>query len=164
MSLYFETRKRLNEAYENLILKENIKQQTLGNGVYDRYENPILTADHSPVFWKYDFNESTNPYLMERFGINAVFNAGALKLDDKYIVIARVEGNDRKSFSLWQKVIMVQMVSDSGIILLQSLKQIYQIQISMTCVLYSMKMAGSTDYFVQSEEILKLFRVISLLL
>ncbi|WP_411897280.1 glycoside hydrolase family 130 protein [Elizabethkingia occulta] len=99
MSLYFETRKKaLNEAYENLILKENIKQQTLGNGVYDRYENPILTADHSPVFWKYDFNESTNPYLMERFGINAVFNAGALKLDDKYIVIARVEGNDRKSF------------------------------------------------------------------
>ncbi|MCL1670042.1 glycosidase [Elizabethkingia ursingii] len=99
MSLYFETRKKaLNEAYENLILKENIKQQTLGNGIYDRYENPILTADHTPVFWKYDFNESTNPYLMERFGINAVFNAGALKMDDKYIVIARVEGNDRKSF------------------------------------------------------------------
>ena len=99
MSLYFETRKKaLNEAYENLILKENIKQQTLGNGIYDRYENPILTADHAPVFWKYDFKESTNPYLMERFGINAVFNAGAMKLDDKYIVVARVEGNDRKSF------------------------------------------------------------------
>ena len=88
MSLYFETRKKaLNEAYENLILKENIKQQTLGNGIYDRYQNPVLTADHAPVFWKYDFNKSTNPYLMERFGINAVFNAGALKLDDKYIVI-----------------------------------------------------------------------------
>ncbi|WP_407535339.1 glycoside hydrolase family 130 protein [Elizabethkingia miricola] len=99
MSLYFETRKKtLKEAYENLILKENIKQQTLGNGIYDRYQNPVLTADHAPVFWKYDFNKSTNPYLMERFGINAVFNAGALKLDDKYIVIARVEGSDRKSF------------------------------------------------------------------
>ncbi|ATL42876.1 glycosidase [Elizabethkingia sp. HX WHF] len=99
MSLYFETRKKaLNEAYEKLILKENIKQQTLGNGIYDRYENPVLTAEHAPVFWKYDLNEKTNPYLMERFGINAVFNAGAIKQNDKYLVIARVEGNDRKSF------------------------------------------------------------------
>lgn len=99
MSLYFETRKKaLNEAYEKLILKENIKQQTLGNGIYDRYENPVLTAEHAPVLWKYDLNEKTNPYLMERFGINAVFNAGAIKQNDKYLVIARVEGNDRKSF------------------------------------------------------------------
>lgn len=99
MSLYFETRKKaLNEAYEKLILKENIKQQTLGNGIYDRYENPVLTAEHAPVFWKYDLNEKTNPYLMERFGINAVFNAGAIKQNDKYLVVARVEGNDRKSF------------------------------------------------------------------
>ena len=99
MSLYFETRKKaLNEAYEKLILKENIKQQTLGNGIYDRYENTVLTAEHAPVLWKYDLNEKTNPYLMERFGINAVFNAGAIKQNDKYLVIARVEGNDRKSF------------------------------------------------------------------
>ncbi|OPC48937.1 glycoside hydrolase family 130 protein [Elizabethkingia anophelis] len=98
MSLYFKARKiALIEAYKRLIYKKNTKQN-LGNGIYDRYQNPILTAEHTPVFWKYDLNEKTNPYLMERFGINAVFNAGAIKLNDKYLVIARVEGNDRKSF------------------------------------------------------------------
>ncbi|MCT3845596.1 glycosidase [Elizabethkingia anophelis] len=98
MSLYFKARKiALIEAYKRLIYKKNIKQN-LGNGIYDRYQNPVLTAEHTPVFWKYDLNEKTNPYLMERFGINAVFNAGAIKLNDKYLVIARVEGNDRKSF------------------------------------------------------------------
>ncbi|AVF48890.1 glycosidase [Elizabethkingia anophelis] len=98
MSLYFKARKiALIEAYKRLIYKKNTKQN-LGNGIYDRYQNPVLTAEHTPVFWKYDLNEKTNPYLMERFGINAVFNAGAIKLNDKYLVIARVEGNDRKSF------------------------------------------------------------------
>ncbi|MDV3754499.1 glycosidase [Elizabethkingia anophelis] len=98
MSLYFKARKiALIEAYKRLIYKKNTKQN-LGNGIYERYQNPVLTAEHTPVFWKYDLNEKTNPYLMERFGINAVFNAGAIKLNDKYLVIARVEGNDRKSF------------------------------------------------------------------
>ncbi|MCT4011846.1 glycosidase [Elizabethkingia anophelis] len=98
MSLYFKARKiALIETYKRLIYKKNTKQN-LGNGIYDRYQNPVLTAEHTPVFWKYDLNEKTNPYLMERFGINAVFNAGAIKLNDKYLVIARVEGNDRKSF------------------------------------------------------------------
>lgn len=98
MSLYFKARKiALIEAYKRLIYKKNTKQN-LGNGIYDRYQNPVLTAEHTPVFWKYDLNEKTNPHLMERFGINAVFNAGAIKLNDKYLVIARVEGNDRKSF------------------------------------------------------------------
>ncbi|MCT3804149.1 glycosidase [Elizabethkingia anophelis] len=98
MSLYFKARKiALIEAYKRRIYKKNTKQN-LGNGIYDRYQNPVLTAEHTPVFWKYDLNEKTNPYLMERFGINAVFNAGAIKLNDKYLVIARVEGNDRKSF------------------------------------------------------------------
>lgn len=98
MSLYFKARKiALIEGYKRLIYKKNTKQN-LGNGIYDRYQNPVLTAEHTPVFWKYDLNEKTNPYLMERFGINAVFNAGAIKLNDKYVIIARVEGNDRKSF------------------------------------------------------------------
>jgi 4-O-beta-D-mannosyl-D-glucose phosphorylase len=70
----------------------------LGNGVYDRYINPVLTAAHAPVFWRYDLNPETNPYLMERFGINAVFNAGAIKWKGKYLLVARVEGVDRKSF------------------------------------------------------------------
>ena len=68
------------------------------NGVYQRYKNPVLTAGHAPLFWKYDLNADTNPYLMERIGINAVLNAGAIKFNDKYIVVARVEGTDRKSF------------------------------------------------------------------
>ena len=87
----------LQEKYEELITRPNsIKED--GNGIFDRYHNPILTEEHIPIFWKYDLNASTNPYLMERFGINAVFNAGALKWHDKYILAARVEGTDRKSF------------------------------------------------------------------
>ncbi|MBC8053162.1 MAG: glycosidase [Sphingobacteriaceae bacterium] len=74
------------------------KKEDLGNGVYERYANPVLTAAHAPIEWKYDLNEDSNPYLMERFGINAVFNAGAMKFDGKYILVARVEGADRKSF------------------------------------------------------------------
>ena len=68
------------------------------NGVFERYKYPILTAEHPPLEWRYDFNPETNPYLMERFGINAVFNAGAIKFNGKYLVMARVEGHDRKSF------------------------------------------------------------------
>ncbi len=70
----------------------------IGNGVFDRYKNPVLTAAHTPLSWRYDLNPETNPYLMERFGINAVFNAGAIKLNGKYLMVARVEGADRKSF------------------------------------------------------------------
>jgi 4-O-beta-D-mannosyl-D-glucose phosphorylase len=70
----------------------------LGNGIYDRYRYPVLTAQHTPLFWRYDLNKETNPYLMERFGINAVFNSGAIKFNDKYILCCRVEGLDRKSF------------------------------------------------------------------
>lgn len=69
-----------------------------GNGLFHRYTNPVLTAAHVPYTWKYDLNPETNPYLMERFGINAVFNAGAIKWEGKYILAARVEGLDRKSF------------------------------------------------------------------
>src|ERR1700709_1313755 len=87
----------LEKQYETLLAKKNEKQLN-GNGVYNRYLNPILTAQHAPLFWKYDFNEKANPFLMERFGINAVLNAGAIKWNNKYIIVARVEGLDRKSF------------------------------------------------------------------
>jgi len=69
-----------------------------GNGVYNRYKNPVLTAEHTPIFWRYDLDESSNPFLMERFGINAVLNAGAIKWKGKFILIPRVESIDRKSF------------------------------------------------------------------
>lgn len=87
----------LQKKYEELISRPNSVKED-GNGIFDRYHNPILTEEHIPIFWKYDLNASTNPYLMERFGINAVFNAGAIKWYDKYILAARVEGTDRKSF------------------------------------------------------------------
>ena len=86
-----------NEKYEKLITKKNEKSDFY-NGIYDRWENPVLTADHIPLTWKYDLNPETNPYFMERLGVNAVFNAGAIMLNGKYYLVARIEGNDRKSF------------------------------------------------------------------
>jgi 4-O-beta-D-mannosyl-D-glucose phosphorylase len=87
----------LQQVHEELIKRKNIKKE-LGNGIYDRYEYPVLTAQHTPLFWRYDLNKETNPHLMERFGINAVFNSTAIKWKGKYLLIARVEGVDRKSF------------------------------------------------------------------
>ena len=86
-----------NEKYEKLIQKKNVKSDFY-NGIFDRWENPVLTADHIPLTWKYDLNPETNPYFMERLGVNAVFNAGAIELNGKYYLVARIEGNDRKSF------------------------------------------------------------------
>lgn len=83
--------------YEAVIQKKN-KKTDFYNGIYDRWENPVLTRDHIPLTWKYDMNPETNPYFMERLGVNAVFNAGAIYLDGKYYLVARIEGNDRKSF------------------------------------------------------------------
>ena len=71
----------LQAVHKELIERPN-KKEELGNGVFERYANPVLTAQHAPLFWKYDLNADTNPYLMERFGINGVFNAGAIKLDN----------------------------------------------------------------------------------
>ncbi|MFA9389654.1 MAG: glycosidase [Prolixibacteraceae bacterium] len=77
-------------------IKNEAKTRT--NRVFTRYQNPILTADHVPPHWRYDFNQETNPYLMERLGINAVLNAGAIEWNNKIYVMARIEGYDRKSF------------------------------------------------------------------
>ena len=82
--------------HEQLLARPNEAVQ--GNGVYERYKYPILTADHAPLFWRYDLNEETNPYLMERFGIHATLNSGAIKWNGKYVLVVRVEGADRKSF------------------------------------------------------------------
>lgn len=87
----------INKEYEELVTRKNEKVLP-GNGIFERYKYPVLTAAHAPVFWRYDLNPKTNPYFMERFGINAVFNAGAMKWQGKYLMVARVEGNDRKSF------------------------------------------------------------------
>lgn len=88
---------QLESAYQELLAKHNEPLEQ-NNGIYQRYKNPVLTSQHTPLFWRYDLNSETNPYLMERFGINSVLNAGAIKLNGKYLLIARVEGTDRKSF------------------------------------------------------------------
>ena len=94
----FETRKRaLTDGQRALIERKNVRCEP-GNGIFHRYEHPVLTADHAPLAWRYDLNPTSNPYLMERLGINAVFNAGAIFHDGRYLVMARVEGWDRKSF------------------------------------------------------------------
>lgn len=85
-----------NELEELLSRKNHIL--SCGNGICDRYEFPVLTNRHVPLEWRYDLNPATNPFLLERIGVNAVMNAGAIKWDGKYLLMARVEGNDRKSF------------------------------------------------------------------
>lgn len=85
------------EKYESLIAMKNEKSDFY-NGIFDRYKNPVLTRNHVPLFWKYDMNPATNPFFMERLGVNAVMNSGALYIDGKFYLVARVEGADRKSF------------------------------------------------------------------
>lgn len=96
-NLFEERVKKITENYEAVVNKKN-EELFSENGVYSRFENPVLTKEHAPVIWKYDMNFETNPYFMERIGVNCVFNAGAIELDGKIYLIARVEGNDRKSF------------------------------------------------------------------
>lgn len=94
----FKKRARiLKDTHHSLMIKKN-EMLVESNGVYNRYKNPVLTAGHTPLAWRYDFNPATNPLLMERFGINATLNAGAIKWNGKYVLVARVEGIDRKSF------------------------------------------------------------------
>lgn len=85
------------DKYNRLIERKNQKS-TFYNGVFDRYEYPVLTREHIPLTWKYDLNPETNPYFMERLGVNAVMNSGAIELNGKFYLVARIEGNDRKSF------------------------------------------------------------------
>ena len=86
----------LQAEHEELLKRPN--KPSLTNGVWTRYKHPILTAAHTPLFWRYDLDEKTNPFLMERIGVNATLNSGAIKWKDKYLVVVRVEGADRKSF------------------------------------------------------------------
>lgn len=93
----FEERlESLKAGHEQLLSLKNTPQYV--NGVYERWSNPIVTADHTPLEWRYDLNEATNPFLMERVGIHATFNSGAIKWEDRYVLVVRVEAEDRKSF------------------------------------------------------------------
>jgi 4-O-beta-D-mannosyl-D-glucose phosphorylase len=97
MSIFEERKKQLTERYESLLARRN-EALPYGNGIFERYKYPVLTAEHTPLIWRYDFNPKTNPYFMERLGVNCVFNPGAIQLNGKFYLVARVEGADRKSF------------------------------------------------------------------
>ena len=94
----FESRlQRLQSEHNTLLARENLPLPET-NGIAQRYQHPVLTAAHSPIFWRYDLNFETNPYLLERMGINATFNCGAMEFEGKFVLAVRVEGADRKSF------------------------------------------------------------------
>ena len=95
MSFYKKVNTLFTE-HEKLVSRKNVKEK--GNGVYCRYKYPVLTAEHAPVFWRYDLNKETNPFLMERIGVNSTLNSGAIKFGRRYCLVVRVEGADRKSF------------------------------------------------------------------
>ncbi|QSW87862.1 glycosidase [Flavobacterium endoglycinae] len=98
-SATFQQRKTaLENEHKALIEKKNTPEEKAGNGIYERYKNPVVTAAHVPLNWRFDLNEKTNPFLQERIGMNAAFNAGAMKWNGKYLLAVRVEGIDRKSF------------------------------------------------------------------
>ena len=89
---------RLKKSHKALLARRNAVDSTWYNGVYERYKNPVVTADHVPLDWRYDLNPKTNPFLQERLGVNAAFNAGAMEWKGRFVVVVRVEGYDRKSF------------------------------------------------------------------
>jgi 4-O-beta-D-mannosyl-D-glucose phosphorylase len=120
-----KTIEKVKKRHAKLIRKKN-KPLSHSNGIFTRYKNPVLTAEHTPIFWRYDLNPKTNPFGMERIGINATFNAGAIKWNDKYLLAVRVEGYDRKSFfaiaesktgvdgfKFWEKPIVIPQIKNN---------------------------------------------------
>ncbi|GET27109.1 glycosidase [Prolixibacter sp. NT017] len=128
MTQYFENRlTQLKEKHEELLTRKNIAEFSV-NGIYERYRYPVLTGAHAPLHWRFDLSSERNPNLLERIGVNAAFNAGALKSGDKYLLVARVEGWDRKSyfavaessngvdnFRFWERPITIPQLEDPDI-------------------------------------------------
>lgn len=98
MANYQERLRNLILHHKTITERKNMIDDNWQGGIFERYRNPVLTREHTPLFWRYDLNPKTNPYLLERLGINAVFNPGAIELDGKIHLVCRVEGYDRKSF------------------------------------------------------------------
>ena len=96
--MYVRSFESIMEDYERLLARPNPVDERFYNGLYCRYRNPVLTREHVPPFWMYDADPARNPYMMQRLGVNATLNSGALKVGDKYCLVVRVEGMDRKSF------------------------------------------------------------------
>ncbi len=98
MNNIFEERKSIIEKEHEALLSKGNEELFSTNGIYSRFMNPVLTRNHVPLSWRFDYNPKTNPYFMERIGFNATFNSGAIKWNGRYLLVVRVEGNDRKSF------------------------------------------------------------------
>lgn len=98
---------------EELITRPNEVKTTFYNGIYERYIYPVLTRHHVPLHWRFDLDAQTNPFFMERLGVNAALNPGAIYHEGKYILVSRTEGLDRKSFLLWQRAITALINFDS---------------------------------------------------
>lgn len=98
MTTLFEQRKSILEQRHEALINRRNEPLFTENGIYTRYAYPVVTGAHAPLIWRYDFNPETNPYFMERIGVNVAFNPGAIELDGKFYLVVRVEGNDRKSF------------------------------------------------------------------
>lgn len=95
---YFEMRKNeITKRFKDIITQKNEKEFSF-NGIYERYKYPVVTRENIPLEWRYDFSYETNPYFLERIGVNATFNSGAIYFEGKYVLVVRVEGNDRKSY------------------------------------------------------------------
>ncbi|MFX3633771.1 MAG: glycosidase [Candidatus Pristimantibacillus sp.] len=94
---FMEKLQKLHSEHQELLTRSN-QPVSGGNGIYERYQYPVVTAAHTPIYWRYDLNPETNPYLMERLGVNVAFNPGAIELNGKFYLVVRVEGLDRKSF------------------------------------------------------------------
>lgn len=89
---------QLVDQHRSLLCLKNAVDETWNNGVFDRYQHPVVTAGHVPLHWRFDLNPQTNPFLMERLGVNVVLNPGAIEWNGKFCLVCRVEGADRKSF------------------------------------------------------------------
>src|SRR5947207_9089406 len=96
--IFSERQSALNKQHQQIIERKNKKVKLNKGGAFHRYQFPVLTSEHIPLTWRYDLNEKTNPFLLERIGVNAVLNPGAIKWKNKYLLMARIEGVDRKSF------------------------------------------------------------------
>lgn len=150
----FEKRlSELKKQHEKLLRKKNKKQTKEFNGIYHRYKRPVLTAAHAPLHWRYDFNYESNSFLMQRIGVNATLNSGAIYLDGKYLLMVRTEGWDRKSYFAVAESPTGLTISAFGSARLRFPKPMSRIPMFMTCALRSTKMAGFTEYFVRREKI-----------
>lgn len=99
MNTAFQKRlESLSQSQHELISRKNLVDPTCDNGIYERFSYPVVTPGHIPLEWRYDLNPKTNPHLLERLGVNATFNAGAIEHEGRVVLCVRIEGWDRKSF------------------------------------------------------------------